>query len=325
MPESRSGPLALRGLGSFHVGGVLRQLAGEPLASLAPVPGSPAISVDPNGSYWVGQMYVQYACVADPGERPPLVFLHGGGMTGACWEGTPDGRPGWQTFFLRAGYDTYLCDAVERGRAGWARSPQFFPGEAFHMPQHAVWSNYRIGLPEGFSVHPGQRRGFDGSRFPLEAFDAFCRQLVPRWPANDPLILAGYNALLQRMPRCVLIAHSQGGGFGVRLAMAHPEKLAALVLVEPGGTGGMSAAEFASACTCPLLCVWGDHIAASPFWVAARQSSDELVRALQCSGGDATTLDLPAAGVQGNSHLPMLDINSDAVAHRILQWLSFLM
>jgi pimeloyl-ACP methyl ester carboxylesterase len=321
MPEPRGGPLTLRGLGSFHVGGELKQLSGEPPFELSPVPGSPAITVDPNGSYWVGQMYVQYALVADPCGRPPLLLLHGGGMTGACWEGTPDGRPGWQARFLQAGYDTYLCDAVERGRAGWARSPQFFSGEALHMPQHAVWTNYRIGSPAGFSTQAPRRRGFEGSQFPIGAFDAYCRQLVPRWSANDPLILAGYDELLRQMPRCVVIAHSQGGGFAVRMAMAHPEKLAALVLVEPGGTGGVSTQGFAAAIRCPVLCVWGDHIATSPFWQAAREAGDALVQAVQRCGGDASTLDLPATGVRGNSHLPMLDRNSDVVADLILEWL----
>jgi hypothetical protein len=29
-------------------------------------------------------------------------------------------------FFLRAGFDTYVSDAVERGRASWAPYPQVY-------------------------------------------------------------------------------------------------------------------------------------------------------------------------------------------------------
>jgi hypothetical protein len=40
-------------------------------------------------------------------------------MTGANWETMPAGRPGWQMFFLHAGFDVFVSDAVERGRALW--------------------------------------------------------------------------------------------------------------------------------------------------------------------------------------------------------------
>jgi hypothetical protein len=32
--------------------------------------------------------------------------------------------------------------------------------------------------------------------------------------------------------------------------------------------------------------------------------------------------DLPAVGIQGNSHNPTMDLNSDLVAERILAWLA---
>jgi hypothetical protein len=74
----------------------------------------------------LGQMYVQYVQLAAPRAAAPLLMWHGGGMTGANWETTADGRPGWQMFFLRSGFDTYVSDAVERGRASWAPHPQAY-------------------------------------------------------------------------------------------------------------------------------------------------------------------------------------------------------
>lgn len=56
-------------------------------------------------------------------------------MTGVNWDTTPDGRPGWQMFFLRAGFDTYVSDAVERGRASWAPFPQVYPEAPFFRCQ----------------------------------------------------------------------------------------------------------------------------------------------------------------------------------------------
>ena len=31
-------------------------------------------------------------------------MVHGGGGQGTDWMGTPDGRPGWATYFLQEGY-----------------------------------------------------------------------------------------------------------------------------------------------------------------------------------------------------------------------------
>jgi hypothetical protein len=51
--------------------------------------------------------------------RYPLLMWHGGGLSGVTWESKPDGAPGWQQYFLKAGHDVYVSDAVERGRASW--------------------------------------------------------------------------------------------------------------------------------------------------------------------------------------------------------------
>ena len=69
-------------------------------------------------------MYVQYVKLAQPRGRVPLLLWHGGGLSGVTWETKPDGKPGWQQFFLNAGDDVYVSDAVERGRASWARYPE---------------------------------------------------------------------------------------------------------------------------------------------------------------------------------------------------------
>ena len=51
--------------------------------------------------HFVGQMYVEYQIPADQRHPYPIVLVHGGGQTGAGWQTTPDGRPGWAQYFLR--------------------------------------------------------------------------------------------------------------------------------------------------------------------------------------------------------------------------------
>lgn len=87
-------PLCLREIRSFCVGGSVRTLQGLAVEQRRLAQNGPARSVDPNGDYISGQMYVQAYLQARPTRRVPLLLWHGGGMTGANWETTPDGRPG---------------------------------------------------------------------------------------------------------------------------------------------------------------------------------------------------------------------------------------
>lgn len=92
-------------IGSFHIGGRSVTLSGLPKREIVYTAGAQPTAVDPNGDFEVEQMYVQYVRLASPRAKYPLLMWHGGGLTGVPWETTPDGRPGWQMFFLRAGHD----------------------------------------------------------------------------------------------------------------------------------------------------------------------------------------------------------------------------
>jgi pimeloyl-ACP methyl ester carboxylesterase len=66
------------------------------------------------------------ACKRPTGAvRPvPLVFVHGACSNGgASWEITPDGRPGWASLALAAGYPTYVVDLPGHGRS--SQPPDF--------------------------------------------------------------------------------------------------------------------------------------------------------------------------------------------------------
>ena len=111
---SAAEPIALRDMGSFHVGGRLVEISGKPIKEITFAPGGVPAKIDPNGTYQVEQMYVQYFLPANEKGAYPLLLWHGGGLTGATYETTPDGREGWLNYFLRKGWSVYNSDAVER-------------------------------------------------------------------------------------------------------------------------------------------------------------------------------------------------------------------
>ncbi|RSD11719.1 alpha/beta fold hydrolase [Amycolatopsis eburnea] len=53
-----------------------------------------------------------------PNGQPPVLMVTGGVHSGACYQVTPDGRPGWADDFLRRGHTVALADWPGVGRSG---------------------------------------------------------------------------------------------------------------------------------------------------------------------------------------------------------------
>jgi pimeloyl-ACP methyl ester carboxylesterase len=179
---------------------------------------------------------------------------------------------------------------------------------------------FRVGEQSGWNPDPARRVAFPDARFPVAHWDQFMKQGVPRWTTTDRQIQAAYDALVQAVCPCVLVVHSQGGNFGFNAALNAPDKIRALIAIEPSGAPPQTA-DAARVKDIPHLVVWGDRIAADQFWNRVQPNIARWQGQIGAAGGSADTLDLPAVGIRGNSHMPMMDTNSDEVAARIQQWM----
>lgn len=310
------GTVHLRSLRSFFVGGETARLEGLPVQYRSMVLNGAPREVNPNGAHMYGQMYVQHYQLEKPAHPLPVLLWHGGGMTGATWETTPDGRPGWLWRFLEAGYDVYVSDAVERGRSSFAMSPHIFKEEPVFRTKEEGWKTFRLGLK--FDADPAARHTFEGQLFPTAAFDEFTKQWVPRWSGHETLILAAYEAFVRKVGPCMIVGHSQGAGFATEIARRLPSVVRSVVAVEPGG---MPAEPLGDSLP-PHMVVWGDHIAASgSHWLGYRAQA-ECYFAEAALRTDIAVLDLPREGIRGNSHFPMMDTNSDDIFQRVARWVT---
>ena len=132
-------PLVLKAQGSFFVGGEKAEQTQGELGNLGP-----------GGHIAVNQMYVRYMVPQGGEGNLPVVMLHGATLTGKSWETTPDGRMGWDEYFVRKGHPVYVPDQVGRGRSGF---------------NQAVFNNVRAGgaPPASQPSCPAvQRRGSSG-------------------------------------------------------------------------------------------------------------------------------------------------------------------
>jgi pimeloyl-ACP methyl ester carboxylesterase len=316
-----SAPYALRDMGSFHVGGRDVEIAGKPVKEIVFTPGGVPAKIDLNGTYSVEAMYVQYFLPENRRGSVPLLMWHGGGLTGVSYETTPDGREGWLNYFIKQGWDVYNSDAVERGRAGWAMSPDIFKGDPVFLTKANPYERFRIGQgPGSWSSDPAQRKLMPNSQFPVEGYDNFVKQAVPRWTTTDDAIIRAYIALVDKVCPCVVLFHSQAGQFGFKVAQARPEKIKALIAVEPAGIGDPKQA--AALKGIPTLAVFGDNIALDSRWPQMRRNDDDFFAEIAKAGGKVDVLDLPKAGLRGNSHMLMMDRNNLQVAALIQDWLA---
>lgn len=307
-------PLCLRAMGSFHVGGRRVHLSGKPIYERTMSEGGEPVNVNPNGTYVVEQMYVQYFLPQDSNGKGPLVLWHGGGMTGAVWETTPDGREGWTNFFVRQGWDVYVCDAVERGRSGFAPHPDIWPEGPVTQTIDDVYTRFRIGdAPGSYDPDPERRSAYQNSRFPVEHFDKFCLQMVPRWTHTNQVMLTAFNALLMRIGPATIVCHSQSGPLAMQLAVQNRALVRAVAAIEPAGIPVLNPDAYLT----PTLIVLGGNITLDKRW----QQLDLKINTFAQTHTCVELLRLASLGIEGNSHVPMMDNNNVDIARRVNNWL----
>jgi len=265
-------------------------------------------------------MYVQYFLPANEKGAYPLLMWHGGGLTGVTYETTPDGREGWLNYFLRKGWSVYNSDAVERGRAGWAQYPDIFKGEPVFLTTANPFERFRIGDGAGsYDPDPTKRKLMPGSQFPNDGYENFVKQNVPRWTTTDDAIIAAYIAEIDRVGPSIILFHSQAGSFGFKVAQARPDKVKALIAIEPAGVGDPAKVDVLK--NIPTLIVYGDYIEKDSRWPKIRATGVAFAESIKAAGGSVDVVDLPQAGITGNSHMLMVDKNNAEVAALIQKWL----
>src|SRR5262249_46374458 len=153
--------------------------------------------------------------------------------------------------------------------------PEIFKGEPATTTKKIAWETFRIGPLGSYQTEPGARTAFPGTQFPSSSFDQFAKQFVPAWGTNGVAIQAAYDALVQKICPCVVIAHSQGGNFAFAAARAAPDKVKALIAVEPSGAPDPDRVPVDGLKRVPHLIVWADYFDGYDRWIEIRRNVDK--------------------------------------------------
>jgi pimeloyl-ACP methyl ester carboxylesterase len=318
--------LTLKGQGSFFVGGrtvFTDSLTGKPTGFLDLGTNAGSITVD--------QMYVRYQIPAGREKHIPVVMIHGGSLSGTSFETTPDGRMGWEEYFLRKRRAVYVPDQVARARSGFdattynevrlgKRPASELP--AIRTASHEIaWTFFRYGPTVG--------KPFSNEQFPVEAFDEFAKQMIPDLNAQLPEVnptWVNLSALAHRLEGAILMGHSEAGFFPERAALANPADVRGIISIETRCPTTLSLEQISILTRIPILVVFGDHLMDVPTyatrWMDTFHSCEQFIQEVRGAGGDATMLHLPECGQFGNSHMLMQDKNNLEVADLILDWIN---
>src|SRR5580693_8406769 len=212
-----AGPLTIKEQGSFFVGGEHRTVS-EPAAGVIPAQ---------SGEITVNQMYVQYQIPLKGNRHVPVVFVHGCCLSSKTWETTPDGRMGWNEYFVRKNRSVYLADQVARARSGFdatiinavkasAAPPSQLPNVLMASHQTS-WTLFRFG--------PTFNTAFPDEQFPVQAADELYKQMIPDVNALLPTPNPTWKnmaALGVQLRGAVLIGHSESGFYPEEAALIDP-------------------------------------------------------------------------------------------------------
>jgi hypothetical protein len=317
--------LVLKSQGSFFVGG--RTISTDALTGTS----SGFLNMGNNtGSITVDQMYVQYQIPEGGDKHVPVVMVHGCCLSAKSYETTPDGRMGWNEYFLRKGRGVYLPDQVSRARSGFDATIyneiRLGKRPAAEMPairtaSHEIaWTDFRFGPEMGIA--------FPNEQFPVEAFEEFGKQVIPDLNAGlaaDNPTWTNLSGLAIKLRGAVLMGHSESGFFPERTALINPANLEGLITIETECPTTLTPAQISTLAGIPVLMVFGDHLGDVPghadFWPGRFKTCQQVVDQVNAAGGDAIMMHLPKFGQFGNSHMLMQDKNNLQVADLILKWI----
>ena len=313
-------PLVLKSQGSFFVGGETK-----PLTANAPAPGSGA-----GGDVTINQMYVQYQVPLNAAAHVPVVMVHGCCLSSKTWETTPDGRMGWNEYFVRKNRPVYLADQVSRARSGFDATkinavkagtlpPSQLPNVLMASHQTA-WTVFRFG--------PSFNTAFPDEQFPVEAVDELYKQMIPDLNSVLPMPNPTWKnmaALAVKLHGAILMGHSESGFFPEEAALTDPSGVRGIVSIEMPCSTTYTAQQLATLKSIPILIMFGDHLGdvkgGIANWAASFEGCQTFVKQVTDAGGDAQMMYLPKMGIHGNSHMLMQDKNNLQLADLILAWI----
>ncbi|KAF1811816.1 alpha/beta-hydrolase [Eremomyces bilateralis CBS 781.70] len=269
--------------------------------------------------YMVGQIYVERLTPEQIVHNDPIVFIAGAGQTGTNFLETPDGRPGWASYFLERGFVVYLTDQPERGRSPWLPGNGIMASVGTRVIESCFTAPSDFGLWPQAHLHnqwPGTGRIGDPV---FDAFYATQVQLQRNNTLSEERNAKAYTALMDRVGPAHLIVHSQAGSYGWRVADARPQLVKTLIALEPTGPPFENAFPFEG-----RERTWGLTILEISYDPPAGPNAEELktvrIPPREANKSECILQAEPPKKLKNLSKVPVLVVTGEASYHQPYEW-----
>jgi len=275
---------------------VLAAILAAAFASIAPARAEP-IEIARQGVIYTGgevrgdavsgQMHVFFQIPAKVAPRHyPIIFIHGSRLTGAGFLGTPDGRPGWASWFLARGWPVYVVDQPGKGRSGYF--PSAYGAQERDPSRKQIAERFTASAKTDPLPWPEARlhTQWPGTGLPGDpVFEQFFASEVANMPDVDKqyaLTLKAVTELLAKTGPAIIVTHSQAGPLGWMIAEANPGKVEAIIAVEPTGNASRNAKGAATRCGITNLCLNFTPALADPAELDMARTDRPEARGIPC-------------------------------------------
>ena len=324
-------PMVLETMGAFWVGGQIADRTDPALAG---------------NKTLLGAAYVEYFIPQKKHKNAIPVIMTHSSISGVVFQTKGDGGEGWVQFFVRQGFPVYVVDPPGTGRAGFdvdqanlAATGQIPPLASNPLARGGSESWPRWNIGPTFGTLGNGMLGGEGNQMPTdqENLKRFLAAQMPTGPSPAPGgSAAAFISLLEKTGPAIFIGWSAGGGLGENLVIARPDLFKAFVSIEATGSCTPNPGNVPPAIVNPAYvnALVANHI---PFLnvnsTTGHSSRDlppgnlaplvcqALIDQILAAGGDATQVQLPALGIQGDSHMYFWENHSFQIAQIVVDWI----
>jgi len=281
--------------------------------------------------------YETFAPAAATG-RPTVVMVHGGAHSGACYQRTADGRPGWAYRFAERGYRVVVPDWPGVGRSGYIPIDDLTGdvvveglgkivrslGQPAIVMTHSMSGAYGWKLIENYGQHLAKLVAIaPGPPGNIQAVSDIASETV------DTVVVRGSTTMTINLKQLVvsdrnfvevkLVGKSTQfpreyiGVYASSLTPIPPR-----LLYQRRNIRGsqLKVTDLSNYRGKRILVMTGTADIDHP-----RELDGAIVEWLNQNGAKADFLYLGDHGIEGNGHMMMLEKNSDALAGQVLSWI----